>query len=263
MPIPPQNPAQLPPPSATPAPPGVTGQPLPAPTPRSGQDYALLRGRQNEMQKQLQLLESRREQIARQIQRTGDEAERARLTERVGVIDKQITALDRDLGDVGRQMALAAPAAPVLAPSTLMPPVLPRPRYDETAAILGGLLTVFVLAPLAFAYARRLWRRSPAPGLPREWSDTPARLERLEHAVDTVAIEVERISESQRFMTRLLTETQLGPAIAAARASAEAARDAAQAGGDAHVKALGAGERPFEPIRVAEREGARLREDRR
>ncbi len=32
------------------------------------------------------------------------------------------------------------------------------------------------------------------------------RLQRLEHAVDAIAIEVERISEGQRFLTKLQTE---------------------------------------------------------
>jgi hypothetical protein len=35
---------------------------------------------------------------------------------------------------------------------------------------------------------------------------TSARLERIEHAVDAIAIEIERISEAQRFTTRLLNE---------------------------------------------------------
>ena len=33
-----------------------------------------------------------------------------------------------------------------------------------------------------------------------------ARLERLEHAVDAIALEIERISEGQRFTTKLLSE---------------------------------------------------------
>lgn len=33
-----------------------------------------------------------------------------------------------------------------------------------------------------------------------------SRFERLEHAVDTIAVEVERISEGQRFLTRVLAE---------------------------------------------------------
>jgi hypothetical protein len=37
-------------------------------------------------------------------------------------------------------------------------------------------------------------------------------LQRIEHAVDAMAIEVERISESQRFMTKLQTGGSAQPA---------------------------------------------------
>ena len=36
--------------------------------------------------------------------------------------------------------------------------------------------------------------------------ETSARIERIEQAVDAIAIEIERISEGQRFTTRLLSE---------------------------------------------------------
>ena len=56
--------------------------------------------------------------------------------------------------------------------------------------------------PIARAYARRL-EAKPVAAIP---SDVSARLERMEQAIDTIAIEVERISEGQRFTTRLLAE---------------------------------------------------------
>jgi hypothetical protein len=52
-------------------------------------------------------------------------------------------------------------------------------------------------------YARRM-EREPAPtAIP---ADVSARLERMESAIDTIAIEIERISEGQRFTTKLLSE---------------------------------------------------------
>jgi len=59
--------------------------------------------------------------------------------------------------------------------------------------------------PIARAWARRIegqprGRDSLTP------SDVTARLERMEQALDTIAIEVERISEGQRFTTKLLSE---------------------------------------------------------
>jgi len=41
---------------------------------------------------------------------------------------------------------------------------------------------------------------------PKVPDDVSARLERMEHAIDAIAVEVERISEGQRFTTKLLSE---------------------------------------------------------
>jgi hypothetical protein len=57
--------------------------------------------------------------------------------------------------------------------------------------------------PLAKAYARRLERDMRHPALP---PDMTARLDRMEQAIDSIAIEVERISEGQRFTTKLLAD---------------------------------------------------------
>lgn len=57
--------------------------------------------------------------------------------------------------------------------------------------------------PIARAFARRLEREPSPRELPR---DLTARLERMEQALDSIAIEVERISEGQRFTTKLLAE---------------------------------------------------------
>ncbi len=57
--------------------------------------------------------------------------------------------------------------------------------------------------PIAKAYARRMDREPRQPTLP---PDMTARLERMEQAIDSIAIEVERISEGQRFTTKLLSE---------------------------------------------------------
>ena len=60
-----------------------------------------------------------------------------------------------------------------------------------------------IFVPIARAYARRVERAPLQPALP---PDVVARLERMEQALDSIAIEVERISEGQRFTTKLLSE---------------------------------------------------------
>jgi hypothetical protein len=49
--------------------------------------------------------------------------------------------------------------------------------------------------------------------------DVAARLERMEQAIDSIAIEVERISEGQRFTTKLLSERPSLPASGPANPS--------------------------------------------
>ncbi len=71
---------------------------------------------------------------------------------------------------------------------------------------MGGIsvFSLFVLGPIAFAYARRIWRGDS--GRQRRDPAVDLRLERIEQAVDAVAIEVERLGESQRYQAKLLGE---------------------------------------------------------
>jgi hypothetical protein len=81
---------------------------------------------------------------------------------------------------------------------------------------IAGMAMIVALAlgvPFVRALARRWERDSSQASLP---PDLTTRLERIEQAVDAVALEVERISEGQRFTTRLLSE-RVGDAGAAKR----------------------------------------------
>jgi hypothetical protein len=67
----------------------------------------------------------------------------------------------------------------------------------------GMISIVAVGMPLARAYARRMESGAGKPAIP---PDVTARLERMEQAIDSIAVEIERISEGQRFTTKLLAE---------------------------------------------------------
>jgi hypothetical protein len=70
-------------------------------------------------------------------------------------------------------------------------------------AVIFGVMGL-ILFPLARAWGRRIEGSRRAPGeIP---GDSAARLERIERAVESIAIEVERISEGQRFVTRVLAD---------------------------------------------------------
>ena len=74
--------------------------------------------------------------------------------------------------------------------------------FAQIAVVTVGSVAAFVGIGLG---AHRVYLRSTrVPGLGATPDD--GRLARLEQAVDSIAVEVERISEGQRFTTRLLTE---------------------------------------------------------
>ena len=53
--------------------------------------------------------------------------------------------------------------------------------------------------------ARYVWKRTTRATLPAQRADND-RLQRIEEAVDTIALEIERMSEAQRFTAKLLLE---------------------------------------------------------
>ena len=78
---------------------------------------------------------------------------------------------------------------------------------EDMVAIIGFFSTAIIISigvPVVRALIRR-WDRSSAP-VPAQHPDTAARLERIEQAIDAMSLEVERIAEGQRFVTRLMTE---------------------------------------------------------
>jgi len=76
--------------------------------------------------------------------------------------------------------------------------------------VFAQVMTVIVMSTAAFLaiglVTRILWRRGSLVQPRREAHYDQERQQRLEMAVDAIAIEVERISEAQRFMVGLLSE---------------------------------------------------------
>ena len=83
--------------------------------------------------------------------------------------------------------------------------VIPPQAVDISIAFFVTIAIIIIGLPIARAIARRLDRR---PGPAQIPSDVSAQLNQLNQAVDAIALEVERISEGQRFTTRLLSDQQ-------------------------------------------------------
>lgn len=83
------------------------------------------------------------------------------------------------------------------------PPEIPPGAVDISVAFFAMIAFIVVGLPLARAFARRMDRRGEAAAAA---PDTSPRLERIEQAVDAIAVEVERISENQRYASRMMQE---------------------------------------------------------
>jgi hypothetical protein len=81
--------------------------------------------------------------------------------------------------------------------------MVPPQAVDISIAFFVTVAIIIIGLPIARAIARRMDRRSGTTEIPRELT---SQLTQLTQAVDAIALEVERISEGQRFTTRLLSE---------------------------------------------------------
>lgn len=228
---------QVPTPPAPPASPALAGQ-LPS--------ISVLQEQVIAYAQQLAGLRAQRTIIQRQISRSSDGATRAALELRKVPLDAQIAQTELDLA--GARAQLASRQGTETQPPPAFPPGVRR-GFDPDLVL--GLFFAFIFAvlmPMSIAMARRIWRSRPKEAVPRNDDIIAPRLDRLEQAVDAIAIEIERISEGQRFVTRVLAER---PASAPAT---PAPKEAAASEGKSFL-ALGAG--PAEPIRAAERQAVR------
>lgn len=81
------------------------------------------------------------------------------------------------------------------------------PDVLEFAQVMAILIpSIAAMAAIGLVTFRVVQRSKPTSAADSRSSIGDERLERLEQAVDAIAIEVERISESQRFTTKLLAE---------------------------------------------------------
>ncbi len=163
--------------------------------------YQALRAQRRELTQQLDELEDARQSLTQQLQRAPSGVQRQGLETRVMDLDARISAVDKAIAVSQMEMSKVAgiPGAVVEEPREI--------RQEGPPAEVFLLGAIFVLLPLSIAYARRIWKRGAVAvsSMPRELID---RLGRIEQASDATALEVERIGEGQRFLTRLLTEKE-------------------------------------------------------
>lgn len=211
--------------AATPQP-AITPPPAPSPLPGqrltvvqnagagspvyTARDVAVLKARRTELSNQLTSADGRRRSLQKSLQgATG--ADKAGLEQRLGVLDTRIARLETDIEENGR--ALASPsAASVRAEQPFAWNPASGNRVAANATPLMLVFMIFVLSPIAIGIGRTRWKRASRPQ-PTISPETAQRLERMEQAIDSIAVEMERVSEGQRFVTRILSERRGEPAL--------------------------------------------------
>jgi hypothetical protein len=113
----------------------------------------------------------------------------------------------RDAADQARAEAVVVQPPPAIPPFIEQgPPERVMILIIVLAALAAGTL---ILRPIFKALGNRLERRSEQPAaIP----DFAPRMDRIEQAIEAIAVEVERISEGQRYVTKQMHELRALPA---------------------------------------------------
>jgi hypothetical protein len=166
------------------------------------QDIMALRARRSELSGQLQSVAGRRRSLASDLNNTSDPSAKAGLESRIAVLDNRMIQIESDIAETGR--ILSSDAAARVA--SIEQANNPMGIDTNDIARIGIAFMFLVLLPLAIGAARMMWKRSSRPILPPGTAESSQRIARIEQSVDAIAVEVERISEGQRFVTKLLSE---------------------------------------------------------
>ena len=177
--------------------------PLNVSRPMTREDVQLLQNRRSELSRQLSSATGRRAEVVRDMGRSANGREG--LEARLKVLDERIVQLEKDIAQNGQ---LLASAPPNLVEETTPPPMLGSPVRSINGTLVS-MTAIIAVAAVTMAISKRLFsRRVPAAAaLPPETAD---RIVRIENAVESIAVEVERIAEGQRFVTKLMNGRQLG-----------------------------------------------------
>lgn len=198
----------------------AAGTPIVLRMPRTQAELDALESARTEISSQINNVSARRNELAQKL-RGATPFERQGLEQRIGVLDQRILQLENYLDQTGRMTI----AAPVLLNASSGESVSPDEFGLSQGAIddVAQLSVIFVLGPIAVAFARLIWKRARPAAAPADFTNAAQRLERMEQSVDAIAIEMERVSEGQRFMTRILSEARGNgvPALGVGQAAAQ------------------------------------------
>jgi hypothetical protein len=180
--------------------------PAPPPIPQGQPEFHALVGTRSELAAQLEALTERREEVADQLH--GAEASaRPGLLGRLAGLDERIAQVEREILQADDAIAAAAATGMVIQePPELMETQPPRwdvSTFEERAVtLMVGEALIFIL--LGLVLYKLGWARAKAKFAGTRPNDP--RMDQLQNSVDAIAVEVERISEGQRYVSKMLNE---------------------------------------------------------
>ena len=185
---------------------------------------AELRGlilKRSELESQMRSLTNRRQELYSQRQRMG-RLEGQGHDNRIALIDEQTTQIEREVLQLNAAIAQGTATVGATEGEQYAGAAIPSSnqlsrdvRNAAEDAVMGtmfgsaaGLLAMFLVWK---GFRRWIWKKKPAPAMTAAAvPDQSPRLEQLQQSVDVIALEVERISEAQRFLAKVLNERALG-----------------------------------------------------
>lgn len=169
--------------------------------PTTHDEMMALMARRDQLSDQLENVTDRRNNLIEQI-KTVPAQVASGLQGQLNVLDGRILQLERDLGTTGQEIAAASPQLISMAED--------RSNEDTNGSfddgVGAGVAGTFAVMSVLFFFAYRRFRKSRRNRAPLMISADSERLQRLEQGMDAVAVEIERISEGQRFVTKLLSD---------------------------------------------------------
>ena len=182
---------------------GADQKPLTLSSPATQSEVEALVRQRSELSDQLAGATNRREGLVSQLESAPSGVARTGIEERIKVLDQRILQLESDLASTGRLVALAPGDLVAIASRNNAPPEGGGDDFEEGLMVGVFLAIGFVAVVTAI---RRFRRRKHKPVKKTELGAESQRLERLEQGMEAIAIEIERVSEGQRFVTKLLSE---------------------------------------------------------
>ncbi len=184
---------------------GPNGETQTLAIPATSEQLQQLIEQRNELSEQLSGVSARRRELSAEIREAPEGASRTGLESRIQILDQRILQLETDLAVTGRAVA-GAPSDLVAYSSN------GNPSADdfEEGIFAGGFFSLLFAIPAVLFFARRRWRKgsvSKRSDRAELAGESVQRLERLEQGMESIAIEIERVSEGQRFVTKLLSES--------------------------------------------------------